>query len=273
MDILAKAALTAGGVQGLCWIVVASGKVKAHQLSGLPYAAGVAAASFYGFSTCYPSAYRSSKLVVLLTACWAARLAGYLQLRSFLMNGHDARYDKLTNNSVQYLKHRAIAALLCVILSTPNIAISQSPDADSQIFGTAKSLYHRTTKAIFWIGIAVSSIGVLVETVADFQKCRFKVQNPQQPYLEGLFRFCHHPNFLGEILFFVGLSLAGIPFSLRCGWLHTVLTCLAPLLITRVITKRTGIPILRAAQDKKYGQNASYVKWRDSLHPLIPKFR
>ena len=40
MDILAKAALTAGGVQGLCWIVVASGKVKAHQLSGLPYAAG-----------------------------------------------------------------------------------------------------------------------------------------------------------------------------------------------------------------------------------------
>jgi len=77
MDILAKAALTAGGVQGLCWIVVASGKVKAHQLSGLPYAAGVAAASFYGFSTCYPSAYRSSKLVVLLTACWAARLAGF----------------------------------------------------------------------------------------------------------------------------------------------------------------------------------------------------
>ena len=56
--------------------------------------------------------------------------------------------------------------------------------------------------------------GLVIEGVADQQKFNFKAieGNKGKWCEEGLFATSRHPNYLGEILFWMGTSIAGIKF-------------------------------------------------------------
>ncbi len=51
-----------------------------------------------------------------------------------------------------------------------------------------------------------------METVADNQKSAFKARFPKQFCNTGLYRWSRCPNYLGEILFWVGNWVAGLVF-------------------------------------------------------------
>ena len=53
--------------------------------------------------------------------------------------------------------------------------------------------------------LAVSAVGLLIETVVDEQKQAFKKKNPNMPMMTGLFSKIRHANYFGEILFHFGL--------------------------------------------------------------------
>jgi steroid 5-alpha reductase family enzyme len=60
------------------------------------------------------------------------------------------------------------------------------------------------------IGGLIIVIGTLLELFADNQMRRYKNNPDRGPYIdEGLWRYSRHPNYLGEILIWVGIFIAG----------------------------------------------------------------
>jgi steroid 5-alpha reductase family enzyme len=69
---------------------------------------------------------------------------------------------------------------------------------------------------LFWIGIATSLLGTLLELFADRDLMRFRQRpNPQKTDLldTGLWAYSRNPNYLGEILFWFGLLFCALGFG------------------------------------------------------------
>jgi steroid 5-alpha reductase family enzyme len=59
-----------------------------------------------------------------------------------------------------------------------------------------------------WAVLAVMIAGLVIETVADNHKQRFKQTNKEGLCQTGLYRTIRYPNYLGEIIFHLGLYWA-----------------------------------------------------------------
>jgi steroid 5-alpha reductase family enzyme len=104
----------------------------------------------------------------------------------------------------------------------------------------------------FWtlLGCVVCMLGALIELVADEQQRAFKKQNlePQAFIQTGLWAYSRHPNYFGEILFWVGVFLCGFDFAflpeywwIWSGWI--AMLCLfwfisIPMMEKRMLAKR-----------------------------------
>ena len=136
----------------------------------------------------------------------------------------------------------------------------------------AKTISASTTSTSFvpaFSLLAVSTFGLLIETIADEQKQTFKKANPKRPMMSGLFSNIMHANYTGEVLFHLGmfglvLDLSGTSLS----YVEQILSMFGPLYMTYVMfgaarrLDREGL--------KKYGENADYKKWREGSWSLIP---
>lgn len=76
------------------------------------------------------------------------------------------------------------------------------------------------------MGAAIMAFGLLLETVADWQKQASKARDPAGFAREGLYRRIRQPNYLGEIVFQLGLIVA-VQGSVA-GWYGRVTTLVAP---------------------------------------------
>ena len=64
----------------------------------------------------------------------------------------------------------------------------------------------------FYFGLAVFLIGFIVEIIADNQKTKFR-SNPENKdkFIDsGLWKFSRHPNYMGEILLWLGISIISL---------------------------------------------------------------
>ena len=69
-----------------------------------------------------------------------------------------------------------------------------------------------------WLGVALAPIGFVLETVADQQKLhvkrRHKIGYGDERFVgptHNVFSICRHANFLGEIIVWTGIWIAGVP--------------------------------------------------------------
>lgn len=116
-------------------------------------------------------------------------------------------------------------------------------------------------------GGAVMIGGVLLEALGDRQKQRVKRQSPDQPVLDGLYRYVRHPNYLGEILLQAGLLVAGL--SVASGITEILMVTLAPAYIIVLMV----IAAYRADADQasRYGQHPGYAAQRARTGTLLPR--
>lgn len=115
-------------------------------------------------------------------------------------------------------------------------------------------------------GTLIMAFGLCLEALSDAQKSRYKAQNPHRFTDVGLFRLVRCPNYLGEILFWLGNFLAGIPYytsALRWGMALGGLVCIT--LIMMGSTKR-----LEQQQDERYGAREDYQKYVTTVPVLFP---
>lgn len=72
------------------------------------------------------------------------------------------------------------------------------------------------------IGCVAAAVGLLLEAVADHTKSMFKIHLREtgaadRPPTSGVWAYSRHANYLGEIVFWVGATLAGLPSLLAPG--------------------------------------------------------
>ena len=117
-----------------------------------------------------------------------------------------------------------------------------------------------------WAGLAIMAGALGMEALADQQKSAFKVRFPGQFCNAGLYRWVRCPNYLGEILFWVGNWVVGLLFyTSPLRWLLAASGLICIVLIMLGSTKR-----LEAQQDARYGQNQAYQGYVRSTPILIP---
>ena len=105
--------------------------------------------------------------------------------------------------------------------------------------------------------------GIVVEAIADQQKRDFRKKelNPNTFIESGLWKFSRHPNYFGEVLVWIGVFFVAIPFG---KWFITIVS---PIVITFLILKVSGIPML----EKKYDENEKYQAYKKRTSAFVPK--
>ena len=198
-----------------------------------------------------------SWILAAMVILWAARLGSFLAMRVHKA-GSDGRFDEIKGSPVRFLQVWVIqGAWVSITAAAAWIAISA--DAASRM-------------PIGWltvIGIVVWLLGMTIEIVADAQKSAFRAdpRNKDEFIRTGLWSRSRHPNYFGEIVIWVGVFLTAAP--VLAGWQWVAL--LSPLFVILLLTRVSGIPLLEARAEKKWGDRADYIAYRQSTPALIPR--
>ncbi len=119
------------------------------------------------------------------------------------------------------------------------------------------------------VGLVLMFTGLLLESVADMQKARFKQANPDRYCDVGLYRWVRCPNYLGEIVFWLGNWVAGLgAYTGALLWIVPLLGLVAIVLIMIGSTKR-----LERKQRDRYCDRPDfqeYVRTVPVLFPWVP---
>lgn len=116
------------------------------------------------------------------------------------------------------------------------------------------------------LGAAVMVLGIGLEALADKQKSDYKARNPKRFCDVGLYRWVRCPNYFGEIVFWTGNVLMGVPFyGTLLRWIVALAGLVCITLIMMGSTKR-----LEHSQDDRYGAMADYQAYVRSVPVLFP---
>jgi len=116
-----------------------------------------------------------------------------------------------------------------------------------------------------FIGAAVMLLGVSLETAADIQKNNAKKVNPRRWVDTGLYRLVRCPNYLGEMIFWTGVLIAGI--GAVTGWQWVVV---AIGYIGIIFVMFSGARRLEIRQNKNYGKDPEYQQYVKTVPILLP---
>lgn len=183
-------------------------------------------------------------LVSILVVVWCTRLGTFLMTR-ILRDGIDTRFDHVKRSTVRFLGAWTAQAVWVFLLQIPVL-----------ILHTHEEVGEVTVLDLVGWGLWVT--GFVMETVADTQKTIFRnlPENRDKFITSGLWAYSRHPNFLGEILLWVGIGLSTL--STHLSGLE-YLGVAAPVGITLLLLcKVTGIPPLGTAGMRRWGKDESY---------------
>ena len=202
-------------------------------------------------------------LIFGLTAIWGLRLSLHLFTR-WRREGEDPRYKRILG-SVMDKKGWSFgkASLLQVfLLQAPLLFIVCLPAQLGQL-----SVGPLAIGALGWIGAAVALIGISFESVGDAQLKAFKADpaNKGKVLDTGLWRYTRHPNYFGDACTWWGIYLIAAETSLG-RW-----SIIGPLLLTFLLVKWSGVPLLERGLAKTRPGYADYVAKTSSFLPWPPK--
>lgn len=198
------------------------------------------------------------QLSLILVTIWGLRLAGYLFWRN-AGKGEDYRYQEMRKR----IKNFPLVSLLMVfifqgvliwLISLPIQAAQSSPQPD-----------HLTwldfTGAALWI------IGLTFESVGDWQMARFKADPASKGKVmnRGLWRYTRHPNYFGDALLWWGFYLLAL--SNTANWW----TIIAPIVMTVLLLKISGVALLEKSLRKNRPEYESYIHRTSAFFPWFPK--
>ncbi|XP_065829749.1 uncharacterized protein [Oscarella lobularis] len=195
------------------------------------------------------------KVQTALVCTWAARLGLFLFFR-VLRVGKDSRFDKIKTNPWKFLVAWTLQGVWVLVTLAPSLILnSKSNDTPLQnrdYFGW-----------ILW------TFGFLLESIADHQKNTFKMDpaNKGKWINKGLWSISQHPNYLGEILLWIGhlipaTSVFDTPFD--------YISVGSPLFIAFLLIRVSGINMQDRQGLKRWGADAAYQEYIRSTAKLIP---
>jgi steroid 5-alpha reductase family enzyme len=189
-------------------------------------------------------------LVTGLVTLWGFRLAWHIGSRNN-KKAEDYRYQAWRRKWGKWFLLRSygqvylLQALLLFIIILPVLYLQQES-------------YSRLDRSTVWM------VGFLFEAVGDLQLRRFikDTSNKGKILTTGLWRYTRHPNYFGEVTLWWGMWII-VGSVTGAYWI-----LVSPLLITYLILKVSGIPML----EKRYEGNAEFDAYKEKTSAFFPWF-
>lgn len=196
-------------------------------------------------------------LVLVLTAVWGLRLAAHIAWRS-RGKGEDPRYAELMARAEG---SRAWYALRRIYLTQAAVMWFVSLPVQVAVFQAAGLGW------VAWVGVGVWAVGLFFETVGDYQLHRFRSDPSTRGQVldTGVWRYSRHPNYFGDACVWWGIFLVA-----ASAW-PGVLTVLSPVLMTWLLARGTGKPLLEKDIAERRPGYADYVRRTSGFFPLPPR--
>jgi len=194
-------------------------------------------------------------LLWALVVIWAVRLGSFL-FRRIQKAGRDDRFDEIKPSFIRFLNAWTIQGLWVVFtMAAALVAITTMARKELDLFAL--------------IGFLVWAFGFGIEVIADTQKSRFNADpaNKGKFIRTGLWSRSRHPNYFGEIVLWIGVTIITLP--LLHGWQWVAL--ISPVFVTLLLTRISGVPLLEKKAKQKWGGQAEYETYKKTTPVLIPR--
>jgi len=194
-------------------------------------------------------------MVGVMVIVWALRLGSFL-FRRVRQAGRDGRFDEIKLDPLRFFMTWTLQGLWVLLTLACALAIITSTERE----------------ALGWIGITgaiVWAVGFAIEVTADRQKSAFKANpdNDGKFISSGLWAWSRHPNYFGEIVLWTGIAIMAVP--VLSGWRWAML--ISPVFVYVLLTKVSGIPMLEARAEKRWGRDKDFRKYTESTPVLVPR--
>ncbi len=142
---------------------------------------------------------------------WAIRLGSFLFFR-IKKDGEDKRFRSIKPSPTRFFMTWSLQGMWVSICSACALA------------GIANGI---VVNSLFYFGAFIFVLGFIVEIIADNQKTKFRKDpaNKDKFIDSGLWSYSRHPNYLGEITLWLGVSIMSL--SSLAGW--QLITLISPI--------------------------------------------
>lgn len=190
-----------------------------------------------------------------MVSVWAARLASFLFAR-IRREGSDGRFDEMKTSFLRFLMAWTLQGLW-VLLTLASALAAMTATRQAPLGGLALA------------GTLVWLCGFGIEMIADRQKRRFRTAPANRDHFiqHGLWAWSQHPNYFGEITLWIGVTLVAYP--VLSGW--QFVTLVSPLFVYILLTRISGIPLLAARAQSKWGHDPAYRAYCEQTPILLPR--
>jgi steroid 5-alpha reductase family enzyme len=193
-------------------------------------------------------------LIQALVSLWGLRLGAYLLWRNH-GRGEDPRYQAMRRRHGERFGRVSLRTVFLLqgalvwIVSLPLQVVRASAGS---AFG-----------ALDAAGVALFAVGFAFEAIGDAQLARFKRDPASRGQVmdRGLWRYTRHPNYFGDCCVWGGIYLiaAGTPAG--------VFTLPSPMLMSWLLLRVSGVPLLEHGLHKRRPGYAEYVARTSSFIP------
>ena len=184
---------------------------------------------------------------------WAIRLGSFLFFR-IKKDGEDKRFRSIKPSPTRFFMTWSLQGMWVSICSACALA------------GIANGII---VNSLFYFGAFIFVLGFIVEIIADNQKTKFRKDpaNKDKFIDSGLWSYSRHPNYLGEITLWLGVSIMSL--SSLTGW--QLITLISPVFTYILLVYISGVRILEARGKKKWGHLDSYKDYVKKTPSLLFK--
>ena len=195
-------------------------------------------------------------VVATLICVWAVRLGSFLFIR-VKKAGQDRRFTQIKTKFFRFLLTWTLGGTWVFITMASGLAAmtsqSQSP-----------------IDAFFIIGAAMWALGFVIEVIADRQKTIFRKDpaNADKFISSGLWSISRHPNYLGEIILWIGIAVIALPVLSGWQWV----TLISPIFVSFLLLKVSGVPLLENNAESRWGDDPEFRQYKARTPSLIPYF-
>ena len=219
---------------------------------GVSYVATVALALL-----AHPAMDARGQLLCVLVTIWAVRLSTFLFLR-VRKAGKDRRFDEIKQRFFRFAFTWTMGGGWVFITLAAALA-------------AMTSVTQKPLGLFAGLGVAVWLAGFTIEVIADQQKTRFRndPDNADKFITSGLWSRSRHPNYFGEIVLWFGVTIIALPVLGGWQWL----TLVSPLFVTGLLIKVSGVRLLEASGQQRWGSDPAYRQYLENTPMLIPALR
>ena len=212
--------------------------------------------SIISYVYCQSSEFNIASLILsLFIIVWAIRLGSFLFFR-IKKAGEDKRFRDIKPSPTRFFMTWTLQGTWVSLCSA--CAITAISTTEGIILNE-----------IFVLGAITFIIGFLIEVVADNQKTKFRSipENKDKFITTGLWSYSRHPNYLGEITLWLGVAL--MSFSSLEGL--QLITLVSPIFTYLLLVYVSGVRLLEASGNKKWGHLSSYQEYKKNTPTLFFK--